>query len=99
MTLLVSQLFDVTRISPSGNRSTVKVTLLEVASFSKTRFSGKGPSYTLIWRSSIACASSTQLRQTHGDQTSDHSGDGPQPKPVPNVVSKFSIFDTEAYLC
>jgi len=43
-----SQLFDVTRILPSGNRSTVKVTLSEVASFSITRFSGKGPSYPNI---------------------------------------------------
>src|SRR6266699_4423040 len=39
---------DVTCILPSGNRSTVKVTLSEVASFSITRFSGKGLSCTLI---------------------------------------------------
>jgi hypothetical protein len=44
-----SQPFDVTCILPSGNRSMVKVTLSEVASFSMTRSSRKGPSYTCIW--------------------------------------------------
>jgi hypothetical protein len=48
-TLSWSQLRDVTRILPSGNRSTVKVTSSEVASFSMTRFIGKGASCTLIW--------------------------------------------------
>jgi hypothetical protein len=48
-TFSLSQLFDVTRILPSGNRSMVKVTLSEVASFSRTRSSRKGPSYTCIW--------------------------------------------------
>jgi hypothetical protein len=43
----MAQLFDVTRILPSGNHSMVKVTLSEVASFSMTRSSRKGPSYTV----------------------------------------------------